>query len=199
MSEIRFTDGAQVPSTLLQATFQLRPLRTTDVELDYAAVMASRPMLRRWSDSSWPADDFTLDGNLADLAFHQREHEAGEAYTFTMMNPAGDRCLGCVYINPLTPELIRAGGCQAADSQKPVCAATVRFWVRSDHAGSDLEQELFDALQAWFTREWPLDCVLYITGAQERRQQDFFAANGLQPLASYRSDGYARLAFRSPA
>ena len=197
MSEIRFADGGDVPSMLLKATFQLRPLRTTDVELDFEAVMASRAMLRRWSDSSWPADDFTLDGNLADLAFHQREHEAGEAYTYTVMNLAGDRCLGCVYINPLAPELIRAGGCQAADRE--VRAASVRFWVRSDHAGSDLEQELFDALQAWFTREWPLDCVLYVTGAQEQRQQDFFAANGLQPLASYRADGHVRLPFRSPA
>ena len=50
----------------------MRPLRTTDVELDYDAVTSSAEMLRRWSHSSWPADDFTLSENLMEVGLEIR-------------------------------------------------------------------------------------------------------------------------------
>ena len=43
------------PSTWHTDRLLLRPLRTTDVELDYDAVMSSAEQLRMWSDSTWPA------------------------------------------------------------------------------------------------------------------------------------------------
>jgi hypothetical protein len=42
-----YPQGSQVPTELKTAEFLLRPLRTTDVALDYAAVMDSRAMLHR--------------------------------------------------------------------------------------------------------------------------------------------------------
>ena len=97
----------------------LRPLRASDVELDYDAVMSSAEMLRRWSQSGWPADDFTLAQNLDDLRRHEREHEERQAFTFTVLDPPGTRCLGCVYLTPLRPEA--AALCEGAAH-----AATVR-------------------------------------------------------------------------
>lgn len=43
-----------VPEGLQTAEFLIRPLRTTDVELDYAAVMESKEFLRKWDQSTWP-------------------------------------------------------------------------------------------------------------------------------------------------
>jgi len=63
-----------VPQEKRTSRLYLRPLWAADVELDYEAVMSSAEMLRRWSESDWPADDFTLVHNLADLQRHEREH-----------------------------------------------------------------------------------------------------------------------------
>ena len=57
--------NAPVPQEKRTSRLWLRPLRATDVELDYDAVMSSAAMLRRWRQSKWPADNFTLAENLA--------------------------------------------------------------------------------------------------------------------------------------
>src|SRR5437867_3283681 len=98
-----YPDSAPVPEEMRTRRLFLRPLRATDVELDYDAVMSSAEMLRRWSQSTWPADDFTLSENLDDLQRHEHEHKEREAFTFTILNPEGTRCLGCVYFMPLSP------------------------------------------------------------------------------------------------
>src|SRR5436189_5938859 len=93
--------NAPVPEEKRTNRLLLRPLRATVVELDYDAVMSSAEQLRRWSQSDWPADDFTLAQNLDDLQRHEREHRERVAFTFTVLNPHGTRCLCCVYITPL--------------------------------------------------------------------------------------------------
>jgi RimJ/RimL family protein N-acetyltransferase len=102
--------GAPVPNEKRADGLLLRPLRATDVELDYDAVMSSAAQLRRWSQTAWPADDFTLAENLADLERHEREHLERTAFTFTVLNPGGTRCLGCVYLAPVRPEAAAARG-----------------------------------------------------------------------------------------
>lgn len=74
-----------VPQENRTSRLRLRPLRATDVELDYKAVMSSAEMLHRWSQSDWPTDDFTLAQNLADLQRHKREHIERKAFTFTVL------------------------------------------------------------------------------------------------------------------
>jgi len=187
MSQFRFISRRLIPSTLRGDRFQLRPLRTTDVELDYEAVMSSREMLRLWSQSDWPEDDFKLEGNLADLDRHQREHDAGEAFTYTVMNPENDRCLGCVYINPLAPELIDSGLCDRPGQASGQTAAGVRFWVRASLLDSDLERALLLGLRDWFIQEWQVDCLFFLTSRPERRQQAFWEANGLLKRLDYKT------------
>src|SRR5205814_962443 len=86
----------------------LRPLRQADVAEDYEAVMSSADMLRRWSQSSWPSDEFTPEDNRKDLERHEREHAAREAFTFTVLDLGRARCLGCVYLAPPGPALYQA-------------------------------------------------------------------------------------------
>ncbi len=171
--------SAAVPQEKRTGRLYLRPLRATDVELDYDAVMSSAAMLRRWSQSDWPADNFTL----ADLQRHEREHLERKAFTFTVLNPPGTRCLGCVYIMPLPPE------------QVPLCpgaayAADVGFWVRASEVPNDLDQHLLTTLLDWFRAEWALDRVLFTIVQQETRQAALLAAAGLeQRLAVALPDG----------
>jgi hypothetical protein len=161
-----------IPSEKSTERIFLRPLRVTDVELDYAAVMSSAEMLRRWSGSSWPSDDFTLAENRADLERHQREHDARIAFTYTVLNPAQDQCLGCVYIQPSEQE------------ERAVCPTakfptTVGFWVRAAEIQHDLDLHLFNTLRAWLASEWQFDCILYVIRPAGTRQASIFQSAGL--------------------
>jgi hypothetical protein len=172
-----------VPATMRTERLLLRPLRTTDVELDYAAVMSSAEQLRMWSDSEWPADDFTLADNLADLQMHQDEHEQGEAYTYTVLTPDGARCLGCVYFTALAPQM------------QPVCtgasaAVAVRFWVRTAEIDHDLDRHLLAMLRKWLNSEWFFDCVAYPLNQLNTRQAALLQeAGSVLRLAYIRAGG----------
>jgi len=168
-----YPDGEPVPTEYRTARLFLRPLCASDAELDYDAVMSSAAMLRSWSQSAWPADDFTLAKNLEDLERHEREHEAREAFTFTVLDPAGTRCLGCVYLAPI-PEAAR-----------PLCAGAahpvrVGFWVRASEIANDLDRHLLASLREWLATEWRLDRALFVIATQDTRQATLLAEAGLQ-------------------
>ena len=112
-----YPDDAPVPASLVTPEFMLKPLDASHVELDFDALMSSRPRLNLWSGNLWPRDDFTLAENLEDLEGHDVEQRAREAFTYTVLDPARQQCLGCVYINPLDAFMDQSG-VPAADRPK---------------------------------------------------------------------------------
>ena len=133
-----------VPQRYEQAEFVLRMLERSDAEADYEAVMESAERLRRGSPHGWPRPGFTLEENRDDLARHQAEFESGVAFAYTMVDPADENVLGCLYINPST----------SAD-------ADVYMWVRDSHAPA-LTDTLFKAVDNWLEEQWPFEKVNYI-------------------------------------
>ena len=101
---IFYSEEFAVPEILQTGNFIFRPLRASDVELDFDAVVSSSFMLRAWSQSKWPIDGFTLEENLKDLQRHEREHLEKKAFTYTILNPEETFCIGCIYIEPLIQE-----------------------------------------------------------------------------------------------
>lgn len=186
-----YPEDAPVPDGLQTGLFVLRPLRTTDVELDYEAVMGSREMLRRWAGGSWPSENFTLQGNLDDLTFHEEEHRDCEAFTFTVISLDGAECLGCVYIDPL--ERLLRQGYATEDELASVGAdeAVVRFWARQSRLVDSLDEKLLEALEAWFPREWSFGRVLYRTNANDLRQVGLLTARGHPLLFTVEVPGIA--------
>ena len=182
-------DLSQIPAGLRTESFSLRPLRVTDVELDYDAVMSSRAMLRAWSQSDWPAEDFSLDGNLADLERHQREHEAGDAYTYTVMNPDETRCLGCLYINPLPPELQEIQLKVDLEEAKPGTAAFTRFWIRRSLQAEKLDLHLLTAFRTWFQDQWGLAHLFCQASPVDNHQQFLFTSAGLTRALKFETQG----------
>ena len=140
-----------VPDGLVTDEFILEPLTIEHVEVDYSALMDSAEMLRLWSGTAWPADDFTLAENWEDLDRHAREHQAREAFTYTVLDLTRTWCLGCVYIQP--PALF---GGDAADWSPEVSAeaALVGFWVRAPRLEDGLDKRLLDALRSWLDTRW---------------------------------------------
>ena len=158
-----FPPDATPPTEIRTDRLLLHPLTVGHVDLDYAAVMASREQLNRWSQTTWPTPDFTLAENRADLERHQREHTEGIAFTYTVLDPTASRCLGCVYITPVPDS-------SAHLYTKEDYAARVGFWIRSDELDSDLESHLLATLRAWFVAEWPFDRILYPISQQNPPQ-----------------------------
>ncbi|MCJ7549049.1 MAG: GNAT family N-acetyltransferase [Anaerolineae bacterium] len=172
--------GCAAPLDMRTSRLYVRPLRATDVELDYDAVMSSAEMLRRWCQGDWPRDGFTPAENLADLQRHEREHIERTAFTYTVLDPQGTRCLGCVYVVSPRPEEI------------PVCrdaahAADVAFWVRASEVANGLDQHLLACLREWFNAEWAFDRVLFRVGTQDDHHTALFEASGLSKLLTYAS------------
>jgi hypothetical protein len=130
-----------IPPGLEHPRFRVRPITVNDVVRDYDAVMTSAEHLRShfplWG---WPPEDMTLESDLVDLGWHQREALLRRSFNYAVMSRDEQRLLGCVYIDP--PE--KAG----AD-------ADVAFWVRADALGSGMEEELEAAVRAWLERDWP--------------------------------------------
>jgi hypothetical protein len=178
-----YPSDALVPEVLRTDEFLLRPLRATDVLLDYDAVISSRAQLLRSSGGTWPKEGFTLEEDLADLERHEQEHRERVAFTYTMMNPAQTECLGCLYMNPLERLLGRGteGGEYLSDN-----TAYVSFWVRSTRLADSLDRRVLTALIPWFLNEWAFSHVLFFAQKSEERQIRLFEEMGLRVLYSMR-------------
>ena len=180
MERPRFLPAAiVVPHRLDRPQFRLEPLTVAHNALDYAALMESRAMLRLWSGSTWPTDDFTLADNQTDLAWHAREHRERIAFTYTVLDPAGERCLGCVYVKSL-PALLAT---EAAGREWPReigdFEAAIRFWVTAPRLADRLDARLLAALQGWFADAWPFRRVFCHTRTVNQQQLSLFRAAGM--------------------
>ena len=131
-----------VPTRLDTARFTLRPLVVSDMLKDYDAVMTSLDHLQGifGSRSSWPARDLSLEQEIIDLAWHQKEFQRRSSFTYTVVSSDESRCLGCLYIFP---------------SAKAACDAEIYMWVRQDEYEQGLDSELYGIVRDWIRADWP--------------------------------------------
>lgn len=73
------------------------PLTTSLVSLDHAAYVASPDVIRVHSDGRW----ITVEDNRRLVTMHRADHEAGRAFTFSLLDPSRTVSLGCLYVQPL--------------------------------------------------------------------------------------------------
>ncbi len=160
-----------VPAELKTEEFALRPIVTGDTEMDYAAVMETREYLRLWRQSTWPEDDFTVEANRLDLIDLEERHAALRAFTYTVLDPDGTRCLGCVYVYPTTATfLAKSTVTPVGDDEWADVDAVVFFWVRLPEMETGMDERLLAALRAWFKQEWKLEKTVYVTSEQFTQQ-----------------------------
>lgn len=171
-----YPEDAVVPEKLRTEEALIRPLRATDVELDYDAVITSRSELFLRSEGNWPREGFTLEENLADLIRHEQEHLDRVAFTYTVMNPTETECLGCLYINPLK-QLLQGVGLSV--ERIPNGSAYVTFWVRQSRLQDDLDRRLLQVLVTWFQTEWAFSQVLFSAKKAQARQVQLFEEMGM--------------------
>jgi hypothetical protein len=124
--------------------YHLRPIRESDTEIDYPAVMGSRERL--WSIYGeawgWPPADMTVEADRADLARHEREIEAHESFNYALLDLRETALFGCVYLDP--PER------EGADAE-------ISWWVVDDKVGTPLEHAMDVVVPRWVERVWPFE------------------------------------------
>lgn len=193
-------DDFHAPGELRTDEFLLRPIRASDAALDYEAVMASKEYLRPWEQTGWPADDFTVDANRADVVKLERWHAAGERFTYTVLDPAGTQCLGCVYIAPTSAPLFARKQIAAIDGARwSEYEVAVHFWVRTSRLADGLDRRLLDALGPWLAHDWHVAHHLIVTNEQVEQQVSLIESTNRQlrfrltdPKASGKSLAYAQ-------
>ncbi|MDQ1385796.1 MAG: hypothetical protein QOG65_3175 [Actinomycetota bacterium] len=125
----------------LSTGHHLRPIRASDVDIDYPAVMASRERLwaifgRAWG---WPEPDMTFDEDRDELARHEREIREHLSFNYAVLDASESRLFGCVYIDP---------------AERVGADADVSWWLVAD-AGEALEAELSELVPRWLASAWP--------------------------------------------
>ncbi|NJM73535.1 MAG: GNAT family N-acetyltransferase [Scytonema sp. RU_4_4] len=141
-------ENFEIPEILKTDYFFLRSITLHDVVKDYDAVMSSREHLwqRFGKIWGWPPEDLTLEQDLIDLAWHQKEFQLRRSFDYAVMSLDETRLLGCVYIDPANSEEYDA---------------EVYYWVRSSELASGLEDYLGDIVQNWIATSWPFKRVEY--------------------------------------
>ena len=164
-------DDFHAPKELRTGEFLLRPILASDAALDYEAVMASKEYLRPWEQTGWPADDFTVEANRADVEKLERWHAAGERFTYTVLDPTGTQCLGCVYLVPTDAPMFAKKEIAAIDGARwSEYAVVVHFWVRTSRLADGLDRRLLDALGPWLADDWQIAHHLIVTNEQVEQQ-----------------------------
>jgi len=136
-----------VPEKLETEEFRLRMLTVHDVVKDYAAVMTSVDHLKTiWPDSGWPSEGLTLEQDLIDLGWHQREFQTRRSFAYIVVTPSESRVVGCVYINP---------------TRKRGYDAAVYLWARQSELAGGLEDRLYAAVKSWIANDWPFQTVAF--------------------------------------
>lgn len=134
--------GFTALTSLVTERFRLEPLGPQHNVADHAAWTSSIDHIRStpgYPDGRWPPPDgMSLEANLADLRRHAADFAARRGFTFTVLDPADDDVIGCVYLYPMT----------SADYD-----VSVQSWVRADHA--ELDVPLADAVAGWIAEAWP--------------------------------------------
>ncbi len=129
-------DGFEPPAGLATPNFRLEPLGPEHNERDHAAWMSSVEHIHAspdWAgrEDPWPAP-MTLARNLADLEMHARHFRERKGFTYSVLDPATEDVIGCVYIYP----------------------QGTRSWVRASHPA--LDGPLRRAVSAWLESDaWP--------------------------------------------
>ena len=139
-------DTFDPPLGFSDTRFVLEPLGPQHNERDYAAWTSSMEHIQGtpgFVGRSWP-HPMSLEDNRADLERHQQEFADRTGFTYTVLDPADDDVVGCLYIYP----------------PKDEPGVRVSSWVRADRA--DLDVPLAQAVADWLQTAWPFAHVRYV-------------------------------------
>lgn len=135
-------DNFEIPRTLENEYFRIKPLTQEVAEQDYKAVVSSMKHLQEmflvpWE---WPQSDITLEDNYTDLGEIQARFINRTSFAYTVLSLDEREVLGAVYFNP---------------ANKGGYDADITMWVSQSAKDKGLDSVLFDTVKAWAAKDWP--------------------------------------------
>lgn len=134
-----------VPAEFTGGGFRLELLGPQHNERDHEAWMSSIAHIRSTPgfERGWPPESgMTLEQNLADLVGHADRSSRQADFAYSVLDPATDEVIGCVYLTPA-----------------PDGSVKVSSWVTAARASSD--GPLASVVGAWVRSSWPFAPVHY--------------------------------------
>jgi len=137
-----------VPQRVETERFHIRPLTVADAERDYDAVTESRERIRGTfgPGHGWPPADLTLEQNRIDVAWHEKEFQRRDAFTYAAVDPEETVELGCVYVQP---------------TRVPEYETAVYVWIAKRAVDRRLAGAIETAIRTWIAETWPFQSVAY--------------------------------------
>lgn len=141
-------ESFSVPTELETDLYRIRPLTVRDVIRDYDAVMTSVDRLQGvfGPRSSWPHAELSLEQDLIDLGWHQKEFQRRSSFAYAVTDVEDAEQLGCVYVYPSSP--------QAWDAE-------VYLWIRDRPDADALDDHLYHTVESWIAERWPFARVAF--------------------------------------
>ncbi|MGH2596875.1 MAG: N-acetyltransferase [Actinomycetota bacterium] len=137
-------DDFESPAGLVTSDFVLEPLGPQHNERDHAAwtssmahIHATPGFFGREHDDEWPVP-MSLSENLKDLEGHAADFTARRGFTYTVLDPADEDVIGCVYLYP---------------SKVDGHDVRAQSWVRASRP--ELDVMLWRAVGDWLATDWP--------------------------------------------
>jgi hypothetical protein len=134
------TEDFDVPAGLEHERFRLRKLTVDDVVKDFDAISSRVDHL----GVSQPPFVPTIELNLVDLGWHQKEFELRRSFAYTVVAPDESEVLGCVYLDPS----------ETHDAQ-------IKLWVRQSAWDNGLDPVLEATVREWVAMRWPFQRVTF--------------------------------------
>ena len=185
------------PIRLESTDFVVHRQRPSDNELDFDAVMSSKEILREWSDSEWPEDDFSLEQNAQDIAEHIADHEQNSDYGFSIFSPDENRLLGSLYLNAVGPLLDNYPTDPMTLARLLEFDVRVEYWLRAG-VRPDLEMRFVRAVIGWLETAWWFERPIFGTRKDMTSRRSLYAELGMTEVAALPSaNGLRRFHFHA--
>lgn len=149
-----FVPANFIPPKLEKETYIARKLSARDVYLDYIAVMASIDIIHTIRGGKWPTSELTIEEDLIDLCWHQREFEFKTSFAYTIMNNDESKCLGCLYFYP--PQAGMSNAASQADSD-----VSISWWITQEMYDHGFYDVLSQDIKEWVRSSWPFKKVFW--------------------------------------
>lgn len=152
MRELKLPDTFNIPEEFVTPDFYFRPLRFSDIDEDYAAVMSSIDIINktRGYGGGWPDPAMTREENHRDLGWHDKEFEDRSSFAYIAFSADKTEYLGCFYFYPPGTRGTESG---AGD-------VDVSFWVTQKAYDAGCYATLYSAIGD-FLKLWPFDAVVF--------------------------------------
>jgi hypothetical protein len=127
--------------------FVLERLGHEHVLLDYLAVVSNLEFIIKQRGGKMD-DSITLEEDFITLCWKQREFELKKSFSYTMLSIDRKKCVGCVYIYPISYFFNEYAHHYDVDFS---------FWITQDFYNENRYEEIYNLLLNWLEDNFPFE------------------------------------------